>query len=190
MKKYKSLIRQYPDFPKQDIIFHDINPILSNWKALQDVSNKLSMSILERMPLITKILCVEARGFILGGILAYLLDAGCVPVRKKGKLPPYKSTKNIDYSLEYGTNSICMDFSLLEYNDRIFIFDDVLATGGTAEAVYLMLKEEVEKGNIAPLGKENIGFAFLVEIDALAGKERLCNSTQIPEENIISLIHI
>ncbi|MDR0606497.1 MAG: adenine phosphoribosyltransferase [Bacteroidales bacterium] len=190
MNKYKNLIRQYHDFPKQGIIFHDINPLLSNWKALKQASTNLSISIQEIMPLVTKILCVEARGFIMGGILAYLLDAGCVPVRKKGKLPPYQSTKSIDYALEYGTNSISMDFSLLEYNDKIVLFDDVLATGGTAEAVYLMLKKEVEKGNIAPFEKENICFAFLLEIDGLAGKERLCNTTQVSADNIISLIHV
>jgi adenine phosphoribosyltransferase len=190
MNKYKKLIRQYNDFPKQGIIFHDINPLLSNWKALQQASLNLSMSIRDIMPLVTKLLCVEARGFIMGGILAYLLDAGCVPVRKKGKLPPYKSTESIDYALEYGINSISMDFSLLEYNDKVVIFDDVLATGGTAEAVYLMLAKEVEKGNIAPFEKENVCFAFLLEIDNLAGRKRLCNTTQIVEENIISLIHI
>jgi adenine phosphoribosyltransferase len=190
MNNYKNLIRQYNNFPKEGILFHDINPLLSNWKALQNASNDLSTEIQRVMPFVTKVLCVEARGFILGGILASLLNAGCVPVRKKGKLPPYESTANIDYALEYGTNSISIDFSLLEYHDKIVIVDDVLATGGTAEAVYLMLAKEVEKGNMDPFEKENVCFAFLLEIDNLAGKERLCNATQIPEENIISLIHL
>jgi adenine phosphoribosyltransferase len=190
MNSYKNLIRQYNDFPKEGILFHDINPLLSNWKALQNASNDLSVEIQAIMPFATKVLCVEARGFILGGILASLLNAGCVPVRKKGKLPPYKSTESIDYSLEYGTNSISLDFSLIEYNDKIVIFDDVLATGGTAEAVYLMLAKEVEKGNLAPFEKENICFAFLLEIESLGGKEKLCDTTQIADENIVSLIQV
>ncbi|MDR1459407.1 MAG: adenine phosphoribosyltransferase [Bacteroidales bacterium] len=190
MNDYKNLIRQYNNFPKQGILFHDINPLLANWKALSDASADLSVKIQEMTPFVTKILCVEARGFLIGGILASLLHAGCVPVRKKGKLPPYKSTKEIDYELEYGVSSICMDLSLLEYNDRIVIFDDVLATGGTAEAVYSMLLEESEKGNIAPFEKENICFAFLLEIEDLKGKERLYNTTSVAEKNIISLIRL
>jgi adenine phosphoribosyltransferase len=190
MNNYKNLIRQYADFPKQGVVFQDINPLLSNWKALQEASSDLAVEINDMMPFVTKILCVEARGFIIGGILANLLQAGCVPVRKKGKLPPYQSVEHIDYELEYGINSISLDMSLLEYNDKIVILDDVLATGGTAEAVYLLLKKEVEKGNFAPFEKENVCFAFLLEIEALGGKEKLQKSTQIPEENIISLIQL
>ncbi|MDR1182336.1 MAG: adenine phosphoribosyltransferase [Bacteroidales bacterium] len=190
MNNYKNLIRQYNNFPKQGVLFHDINPLLANWKALREASNDLAVKIQEIMPFATKVLCVEARGFILGGILSSLLNAGCVPVRKKGKLPPYKSTESIDYKLEYGVNSISLDFSLLEYHDKIVIFDDVLATGGTAEAVYLMLLNESEKGNIAPFDKENICFAFLLEIEHLKGREKLYDSTSIAEKNIISLIRL
>lgn len=190
MNKYRDLIRQLPDFPKQGVLFQDINPLLSNWKALQEASDDLAIAIQEIMPFVTKVLCIEARGFILGGILSTLLNAGCVPVRKKGKLPPYKSVENIDYELEYGINSISLDTSLLEYNDKIVILDDVLATGGTAEATYLMLAREVEKGNLAPFEKRNVCFAFLLEIEALRGKDRLYQHTQIPEGNIISLIRL
>jgi adenine phosphoribosyltransferase len=190
MNMYKNLIRQYANFPKQGVLFQDINPLLSNWKALQDVCEDLAIEMQQVMPFVTKVLCVEARGFIIGGILSYLLNAGCVPVRKKGKLPPYQSIKEIDYELEYGVNSIALDTSLLEYNDKIVILDDVLATGGTAESVYLLLKKEVERGNFAPFEKENVCFAFLLEIEALNGKERLERNTEIPIENIISLIQI
>jgi adenine phosphoribosyltransferase len=190
MNHYKNLIRQYANFPKQGVIFQDINPLLANWKALQKSCEDLAIKIQEIMPFTTKILCIEARGFIIGGILATLLNAGCVPVRKKGKLPPYESIKNIDYELEYGINSIEIDMSLLEYNDKIVILDDVLATGGTAEAAYLLLKKEIEKGNITPFEKENVCFAFLLEIEFLKGKEKLYQSTQIPKENIISLIQL
>jgi len=188
MNNYKELIRQYADFPKRGVVFQDINPLLSNWKALQESCEDLAVEVQEIMPFSTKILCIEARGFIIGGILATLLDAGCVPVRKKGKLPPYKSVKTIDYDLEYGTNSLALDTSLLEYNDKMVILDDVLATGGTAEAVYLLLKKEVEKGNLAPFETKNLCFAFLLEIDFLNGRERLHQSTHIPKGNIVSLI--
>jgi adenine phosphoribosyltransferase len=87
------------------------------------------------MPFVSKVLAVEARGFIMGGILANLLEAGFVPVRKKGKLPVYTHT-HYRYQLEYGTDSLCLDMSLVNYNDKIVIFDDVLATGGTAEATF------------------------------------------------------
>ena len=190
MKNYKNLIRQHVDFPRQGIVFQDINPLLSNWKSLQDACDDLSAAIQELMPFATKVLCIEARGFIMGGVLATLLDAGCVPVRKKGKLPPYLSVENIDYELEYGANSIALDTSLLEYNDRIVVFDDVLATGGTVEAAYLLLKREVDKGKLAPFDKENVCFAFLLEIEALKGREKLCRSAQIPTENILSLIRV
>ena len=190
MNNYKNLIRQYADFPKQGVVFQDINPLLSNWKALQESCEDLAIEIQEVMPFVTKVLCIEARGFLIGGIVAALLDAGCVPVRKKGKLPPYESVKSIDYQLEYGVNSIALDMSLIEYNDKIVILDDVLATGGTAEAAYLLLKQEVEKGNFAPFETENVCFAFLLEIESLKGKEKLSQSTQIPEENIISLIQL
>ena len=190
MNTYKNLIRQYADFPMQGVVFQDINPLLSNWKALQEACEDLAADIETVMPFITKVLCVEARGFLIGGVVSVLLDAGCVPVRKKGKLPPYKSVENIDYQLEYGTNSIALDTSLIAYNDKIVILDDVLATGGTVEAAYLLLKKEVEKGKLAPFETENLCFAFLLEIEALKGREKLCQTTQIPSENIISLIQL
>ena len=190
MNRYKNLIRQFQGFPKGDVLFQDINPLLSNWKALQDASEEIAEAINEMMPFATKVLCLEARGFIMGGILATLLDAGCVPVRKKGKLPPYLSVQHIDYELEYGTNSISLDMSLVEYNDKIVIFDDVLATGGTAEAVYRILEREVEKGNLASFSKENVCFAFLLEIDALEGRKKLHQDAQIPKEKMFSLIRL
>ena len=190
MNNYEKLIRQYADFPKQGVLFQDINPLLANWKALEEASADLAGEINNIMPFATKLLCIEARGFLLGGILATMLHTGCVPVRKKGKLPPYQSLETIDYDLEYGKNSICIDMSLLEYNDRIVIFDDVLATGGTAEAAYLLLKKEVEKGKLAPFEKENVCFAFLLEIEGLEGRKMLCENTLVGEENIVSLIQL
>jgi adenine phosphoribosyltransferase len=190
MNHYKNLIRQHQGFPKEGVLFQDINPLLSNWRALQDASQDIANAVNEMMPFPTKVLCVEARGFIMGGVLATLLNAGCVLVRKKGKLPPYTSIRHIDYELEYDVNSISLDMSLIEYNDRIVIFDDVLATGGTAEAVYRILEQEIEKGNLAPFEKNNVCFAFLLEIEALEGKKKLHKNTQIPKENFFSLIQL
>ncbi|MDR0368070.1 MAG: adenine phosphoribosyltransferase [Bacteroidales bacterium] len=187
---YKKLIRQYQGFPNEKVLFQDINPLLSNRKALQEASKEIADAIDEMLPFVTKILCVEARGFLLGGVLATLLDAGCVPIRKKGKLPPYASVRHADYALEYGTNSISLDTSLIEYNDKMVIFDDVLATGGTVDAVYRMLEEEISKERLAISGKGNLCFAFLLEIEALGGRKKLIENTGIPNENIFSLIKL
>ena len=190
MEEFKNLIRQLPDFPKKGILFQDINPLLSNWKALQSASTEMSNQILEVMPFVSKVLAIEARGFIMGGILAHLLEAGFVPVRKKGKLPTYDSLRTIDYQLEYGTDSLCLDMSLVNYNDKIVIFDDVLATGGTAEAVFNLLLQEIKQGKLAPIEKNNICFAFMLDIEILKGKQHLHKQTGIPQENIISLMSL
>lgn len=188
-KDYDSLIRKLPDFPQKGVVFQDINPLLVNWKALQSASNDLAMDIDIIMPYSTKLIAIEARGFIMGGIVATLLNAGFIPIRKKGKLPNYDSLRSIEYQLEYGTDELVIDMSLLNYHDKIVVFDDVLATGGTAEAAYKLLEKEAEKGSFAPLNPENICFAFLLEIDSLKGREYLSEQTKIPSENIISLIH-
>lgn len=190
METYKNLIRQLQDFPKKGILFQDINPLLSNWKALQGASNELTDRILDVMPFVSKVLAIEARGFIMGGILATLMEAGFVPVRKKGKLPPYETLRTIDYQLEYGTDSLCLDMSLVNYNDKIVIFDDVLATGGTAEAVFNLLMQEIKHGKLAPIEKNNICFAFMLDIEFLKGKQYLHEHTGLPTENIISLMSL
>jgi adenine phosphoribosyltransferase len=190
MENYKSLIRQLPDFPRKGILFQDINPLLANWKALQTAGDDLVMEINERMPDVTKLLAIESRGFIMGGILATLLQTGFVPIRKKGKLPSYNSIRTIDYQLEYGTDSLCIDFSLVNYHDKIVIFDDVLATGGTAEATFKLLQQEADKGNFAACNQRNICFAFMLEIDFLKGREYLTKQTGIPDEKIISLVRV
>ncbi|OQA84948.1 MAG: Adenine phosphoribosyltransferase [Bacteroidetes bacterium ADurb.Bin234] len=190
MEEYKNLIRQLQDFPKKGILFQDINPLLSNWKALQSASTELSDRVSDIMPFVSKVLAVEARGFIMGGILATLMEAGFVPIRKKGKLPAYETLRTIDYQLEYGTDSLCLDMSLVNYNDKIVIFDDVLATGGTAEAVYNLLLQEMKQGKLAPIEKNNICFAFMLDIEFLKGKQYLLEHTGLPKENIISLMSL
>ncbi|MDR1878156.1 MAG: adenine phosphoribosyltransferase [Bacteroidales bacterium] len=190
MNKYLNFIRPYEGFPKQDVIFQDINPLLSNWQALRAASADLAIMIKQIMPFPSKIVCVEARGFLMGGIIAASVCAGCVPVRKKGKLPPYESIENADYELEYGVGSISMDTSLIANYDDIVIFDDVLATGGTAEAVYRMLASASEKGKWRPLEERKLCFAFLLEIKSLEGRRHLIEKTGIPDSHILSLIQI
>ena len=190
MEEFKNLIRQLPDFPQKGILFQDINPLLSNWKTLHAASAELSNRISEVMPYATKLLAIEARGFIMGGVLATMLETGFVPVRKKGKLPSYDSLRTIEYQLEYGTDSLSMDISLINYHDKIVIFDDVLATGGTAEATYKLLQNEIAKGILAPMEKHNICFAFTLDIEALKGKQYLSKQTGIPQDQIISLISL
>lgn len=190
MKNYQNLVRQYVDFPIEGVVFQDINPIFSNWKSLQSCVNDLENTCNEMMPFCSKILAIEARGFILGSILADRLKAGFVPIRKKGKLPPYSSVLESTYNSEYSTNTLTLDTSLIEYNDRIIIFDDVLATGGTALAVAKLLKHEIENNRFAPFDKHNICFAFLLEIEELKGKKHLCEELNINKDNVFSLIRI
>ncbi|MDD3281629.1 MAG: adenine phosphoribosyltransferase [Bacteroidales bacterium] len=190
MEEYKKLIRQLQDFPKKGILFQDINPLLANWKTLHAASADLATQVSEVIPFVSKVLAIEARGFILGGVLASMLEAGMVPVRKKGKLPTYDSLRTVDYQLEYGTDSLSVDVSLLNYHDRILIFDDVLATGGTAEATFKLLEQESKNDQFAPLSQHNVCFAFMLEIEALKGRKYLSKQTGIPEENIISLIKV
>lgn len=190
MNDYQNLLRQYVDFPAEGVIFQDINPIFSNWKSLQNCATDLEIACAEMMPFCSKILAIEARGFILGSILADRLKTGFVPIRKKGKLPPYASILESSYNSEYSSNSLTMDTSLIEYNDKIIIFDDVLATGGTALAVSNLLKHEIENNRFAPFDKHNICFAFLLEIEGLKGKKHLCEELNINKDNVFSLIKV
>ena len=111
---------------------------------------------------IDKVVAVEARGFILGGVISYLLNAGFVPVRKKGKLP-YK-TLQVEYDLEYGKDTLEIHVDAIKKGEKVLIVDDLLATGGTAEATAQL----VEK-----MGGEVVGIAFLIELTELKGKEKL-----------------
>lgn len=127
----KSLIREVPDFPSKGINFKDITTLLKDNEALQYVTRVIADEFIEKK--ITKVLGIESRGFILGGILACELNAGFVPVRKKGKLPADKITET--YQLEYGTDSIEIHRDALTADDVVLIHDDLLATGGTTNAV-------------------------------------------------------
>lgn len=133
----KSMIREVPDFPTKGISFKDITTLLKDHEALRYTSRQIVEEFSGRN--ITKVLGIESRGFILGGILACELNAGFVPVRKKGKLPAEKIAES--YQLEYGTDSIEIHRDALSPGDVVLIHDDLLATGGTTNAVLNLVKK-------------------------------------------------
>ncbi|MCE5191466.1 MAG: adenine phosphoribosyltransferase [Actinomycetia bacterium] len=164
-------IRDIPDFPKEGILFKDITPLLASPEGFRSAIDTIAEAFADAG--ITKVLGAEARGFIFGGALAYKLGAGFVPARKPGKLPWV--TTRAEYALEYGTDSLEIHADALEDGDVVLIVDDVLATGGTAAA---------KNALVAATGARTAGFAFLIELDALDGRQKLGDST------IVSLIHV
>src|SRR5437588_2338314 len=126
----KKLIREVPDFPKKGILFYDITTLLKDKLGFATLVDALSEHYLAKN--IDLVLGMEARGFIFGPAVAYRLNAGFVPVRKPGKLPA--ATTKFDYALEYGTNTLEIHRDAIQKGQRIVIVDDLLATGGTAEA--------------------------------------------------------
>ena len=159
-KDIKQLIRDIPNFPKQGIIFKDITPVLKNYDAMKFVTKKIAGYFKNKN--VKKVVSMESRGFIFGGILSQVLKCGFVPVRKKGKLP-YK-TISIEYSLEYGTDILEIHEDAIEEGENVLIIDDVLATGGTAEAVINLIKKC--NGNV-------VGLGFLIELSFLNPREKL-----------------
>ena|SRR3990172_3382650 len=162
MEQFKQLIRNVPDFPKKGILFYDITTLLKNAKAFREILDLLTAKYIDQK--IDLVVGVESRGFILAPILAYRIGAGFVPVRKPGKLPA-ESVK-VTYDLEYGKDSLEIHRDAIERGQRVLIVDDLLATGGTAAAVARLVEQ---------LGGEVAGFAFLVELEFLAGRKKLGN---------------
>ncbi len=160
MEDLKKFIRDVPDFPKEGILFKDITPLLQDPVAYQTTIDYMAYRYMKEK--IDIVIGVEARGFIMASTLAYKLNAGFVLVRKPGKLP-YKTHK-ATYSLEYGTDSLEIHQDAIKPGQRVLVVDDVLATGGTADAVVNLV-------NI--LGGEIVECSFLMELDFLNGKEKL-----------------
>ena len=160
MEDLKKKIRDIPDFPKPGIIFKDITPLLADAKSFQTVIDSLAKRYAGKG--IDCVVGVESRGFIFGAALAYRMDAGFVPVRKKGKLP-YK-TESIEYSLEYGTDHVEIHQDAIHQASRVLVVDDLLATGGTAKATCDLIKKT---------GGEVVECAFVIELGFLNGREKL-----------------
>lgn len=159
-KPLKAYIRDIPDFPKPGILFRDITPLLNNPDAFKRALNDLAKHYKNKK--IDVVAAVEARGFILGGAIAAKLNSRFVPIRKKGKLP--WKTNSVTYELEYGTDTLQIHQDSIGLGDKVLIVDDLLATGGTTKAVTELIKQQ--QGKIA-------GIAFLVELTALGGKQKL-----------------
>ncbi|WP_299313908.1 adenine phosphoribosyltransferase [uncultured Aquimarina sp.] len=157
----QELIRDIPDFPKPGIIFKDITPLLADAYALVYCADQLA-GLCPAHVNIDKVIGIEARGFILGGMIAQRLNAGFIPVRKKGKLPSKVNSKS--YGLEYGEDVLEIHKDAIKAGEHILIHDDVLATGGTAKAVCELVEE---------LGGIVVQCNFIMELDFLNGKDRL-----------------
>jgi adenine phosphoribosyltransferase len=153
-------IRDVPDFPREGIVFKDIMPLLADREALRAAVDALAAWAEPRRPNV--ILGAEARGFILGGALAYKLGCSFVPARKPGKLPWH--TVSVKYALEYGFDSLELHADAFAPGQRVLVHDDVLATGGTAKAKVDLVEQ---------LGGVVVGLAFALELGFLGGRERL-----------------
>ena len=154
------LIRNIPDVPSPGIMFRDITPLLGDAEGFRQTIAALIDAAPNRM--VSKVIGVEARGFILAAPVAEELGAGFVPVRKPGKLP-WKVVSQ-DYELEDGTDRLEIHEDAVGHGDTVLIVDDVLATGGTAEATIRLVEG---------LGATVAGLVFLIELDALGGREKL-----------------
>ena len=156
----KELIRTIPHYPHNGIMFRDITTLLKDPAGLQLRINTLASRYREMK--IDKVVGIEARGFIIGAPLAYILEVGFIPIRKKGKLP--SQTIGHDYELEYGTDRIEIHTDAISPGERVLLVDDLIATGGTAEAA------------LALIGKMNattVECAFVIDLPEVGGRERL-----------------
>ena len=153
-------IRDVPDFPKPGIMFKDITPLLLDPARFRQAVELMAAPFAGSK--VRRVVSIESRGFLLGAPIALLLEAGLVPIRKPGKLPAARG--RVEYALEYGTDALEMHRDAVGQGDRVLIVDDVLATGGTAEAAAKLVRAH---------GAEVVGFTFLIELDFLKGRERL-----------------
>ena len=158
-EQLKQYCREVPDFPKTGILFKDITTLLKNGPVFREVIDKIAREFKGKVDVVCS---MEARGFILGAPIAYALGVGFVPMRKPGKLP--RSVLKEEYELEYGTDAIEMHRDAINSGDRVLLVDDVIAIGGTATAAAEVVKKA---------GGEIVAAAFLIELCALNGREKL-----------------
>jgi adenine phosphoribosyltransferase len=156
----RAMIREVDDFPTPGVGFKDITPLLADRQALEQTIAQLAEWVKDKQP--DLVLGAEARGFILGAAIANAAGCGFVPARRPGKLPP--ETVSASYVLEYGENVLEVHPDLIPKGARVVIHDDVLATGGTVEAICKLVTQ---------LGAEVVGACFIIELTFLGGRERL-----------------
>ncbi len=162
----RARLRDVPDFPKPGILFKDITPVLGDAAAF---SAALDALVAYAAPLgVTRVLGVEARGFILGAALATRMNLGFVPARKPGKLPA--EVDRVTYALEYGSDSLELHVGSFAPGERVLVVDDVIATGGTAAAAIALAERQ---------GAVVAGAAFLIELAFLGGRARLPPATDV-----------
>ncbi len=160
MNGIKAKIRTIPDYPKPGIMFRDITTLLNDPRGFRKTVDELVQPYAGIR--IDKVAGIEARGFILGGAVAHQLSCGFIPVRKKGKLP--FTTISQSYSLEYGTDQVEIHVDAVKAGDNVLLIDDLIATGGTAEAAIKLIR--IAGGTV-------IGSSFIVDLPDLGGRKRL-----------------
>lgn len=153
-------LRDVPDFPEPGVVFKDITPLLADGEAFGFAVDAMAAPHEDRG--VDRVIGIEARGFLFAAPIAYRLGAGCIPLRKPGKLP-FESVEHT-YDLEYGSDTLAAHVDAISEGDRVLVVDDVLATGGTARAACDLA---------ASLGGEIVGCGFLLELGFLRGRERL-----------------
>ena len=165
-------IRTIPDYPKKGILFRDITTLLGDARAFRRAVDELVQPWAGTK--IDKVAGIEARGFILGGAVAHQLSAGFIPIRKKGKLP--HTTVSIPYSLEYGLDHMEMHEDAVTKGERVILVDDLIATGGTAEAAVKLLKQ---------IGADVVAACFIVDLPDLGGAEKI-RKLDVPVRTLVS----
>lgn len=163
LKYARGLVRDVPDFPRPGILFRDITPLLADPRGFHITLDAMAERFVGEHA--DAIVAIESRGFIFGGALAARLNASFVPVRKPGKLPA--RTDRVSYSLEYGKGELEMHRDALASGARVLVVDDLLATGGTAEAAGELVRRQ---------GGSVLAYAFVIELESLGGRERLSPS--------------
>jgi adenine phosphoribosyltransferase len=159
MTDLKRFIRDIPDFPKPGIVFKDITPLLADAEAFRAMIDALVAPYRGR---IDAVLGIESRGFIIGAPVAYRLGVGFVPIRKKGKLPA--ETIGHDYELEYGADRVEIHTDAIAKGERVLLVDDLIATGGTAEAAVTLIRK---------MGGEVVECCFVIDLPDIGGRKRL-----------------
>ncbi|MBW1891607.1 MAG: adenine phosphoribosyltransferase [Deltaproteobacteria bacterium] len=164
----KDTIRSIPGWPIEGVIFRDLTTLMQNPTAYKETCDIFYHRYKDMQ--IDKVVGIDARGFVFGAVLAYHLNVGFIPVRKKGKLPYHTISEN--YALEYGENTVEMHADAIDNGERVVIIDDLIATGGTIEAAVKLVKK---------LGGDILECGFIVELPDLKGREK------IKGENIFSI---
>jgi adenine phosphoribosyltransferase len=172
LREIREAIRTIPDYPKPGVMFRDITTLLGNARAFHNVVDELVRPW--RGAHIDRVAGIEARGFILGGAIAHQLSAGFVPIRKKGRLP--HTTVRVAYSLEYGLDEMEMHRDAVSPGERIILVDDLIATGGTAEAAVKLLRS---------LGAQLLAACFIIDLPELGGSARL-QSLALPVRTLLA----